>query len=84
MAAKTNQKNTQIKFVILPDKPKCTSDMAHEYITNIFKAAELNPLDLTFKLCNPKFFAFKGNHFNSDGYEKLAEMITLDIESLEK
>ena len=84
MVAKTNQKNTQIRFVILPDKSKCTNDKAHKYITNIFKAVELNPLDLTFELCNPKFFSVVGSHFNSDGYEKLAEMITSDFKSLKK
>ena len=41
MVAKTNQKNTQIRFVILPDKSKCTNDKAHKYITDIFKAVEL-------------------------------------------
>ena len=84
MVAKTNQKNTQIRFVILPTKSHCTSDKAHEYITDIFKAAEMNPLDLTFELCNSELFALQGNHFNSDGYKKLAEMITSDFESLEK
>tara|TARA_B100001057_G_scaffold484730_1_gene563264 strand:- start:475 stop:1650 length:1176 start_codon:yes stop_codon:yes gene_type:complete len=84
MVAKTNQKNTQIRFVIIPKKSKCTKDKAHKYITDIFKAVELNPLDLTFELCNPKFFSVVGTHFNSAGYEKLAEMITSDFKSLKK
>ena len=84
MVTKTNQKDTQIRFVILPNKSNCTNDKAHKYITDIFKAIELNPLDLTFELCDTKFFSFNGNHFNSDGYKKLAEIITLDIESFKK
>ena len=84
MVTKTNQKNTQIRFVIMPAKSYCTSDEAHKYITDIFKAVELSPLDLTFELCNPKFFSTLGSHFNSDGYEKLAEMIASDFKSLKK
>ena len=84
MIARAKQKNTQIRFVILPQKTSCTNNQINTYITEISKEIKMNTLDFTLELCNPKLFTIHGSHLNSDGYEKLSKMINSDFENLQK
>ena len=84
MIAKAKQKNTQIRFILLPQKTLCANSKINSYITEISGEIKMNILDFTDKLCNPKIFAIQGSHLNSDGYEKLSQMINSDFETLQK
>ena len=84
MIAKAKQKNTQIRFILLPQKTLCANSKINSYITVISGEIKMNILDFTHKLCNPKIFAIQGSHLNSDGYEKLSKMINSDFENLQK
>ena len=84
MIAKAKQKNTQIRFILLPQKTLCANSKINSYITVISDEIKMNILDFTHKLCNPKIFAIQGSHLNSDGYEKLSQMINSDFETLQK
>ena len=84
MIAKAKQKNTQIRFILLPQKTLCANSKINSYITEISGEIKMNILDFTHKLCNPKIFAIQGSHLNSDGYEKLSQMINSDFETLQK
>jgi hypothetical protein len=84
MIAKAMQKNTQVRFILLPQKTLCANSKINSYITEISGEIKMNILDFTHKLCNPKIFAIQGSHLNSDGYEKLSQMINLDFETLKK
>lgn len=78
MIKTTYQKNTKLKFVILPTKSYCTSNKAHKFLADVLREIKIEPLDLTFKLCDLKYFTVHGNHFNSYGYKKLSEYINAD------
>ena len=84
MIARAKQKNTQIRFVLLPQKTLCTNNQINRYITEISSEIKMDTLDFTLKLCNLKLFAIHGSHLNSDGYEKLSKMINSDFETLQK
>ena len=84
MIAKAKQKNTQIRFILLPQKTLCANSQINTYMTEISKEIKMDTLDFTHKLCDPKIFAIRGSHLNSDGYEKLSQMINSDFETLQK
>jgi len=84
MIIKAKQKNTQIKFVLLPQKTLCSNSEINIFISEISSEIKMNVLDFTNKLCDPKIFAIKGSHLNSDGYEKLSQMINSDFETVQK
>ena len=84
MITKAKKKNTQLRFILLPQKTICASGQINTYITNISSEIEMDTLDFTNKLCRPKIFATQGSHLNSDGYEELSKMIYSDFENLQK
>lgn len=84
MIIRAKQKNTQIKFVLIPQKTLCSNSEINTFISEISSEIEMNVLDYTNKLCDPKIFAIRGSHLNSDGYEKLSQMINLDFKTLQK
>ena len=84
MITRAKQKNIQIRFVIMPPKILCANSETNTYITEISGEIKMDTLDFTNKLCNPNLFAIQGSHLNSDGYEKLSQMINSDFETLQK
>ena len=84
MISRAKQKNIKIKFIIMPPKILCVNNETNKYITKISGEIKMDTLDFTHKLCDPKLFAIRGSHLNSDGYEKLSQMINSDFETLQK
>ncbi|MDC3027516.1 hypothetical protein OA180_00005, partial [Candidatus Pelagibacter sp.] len=74
MIIRAKRKNTQIKFVLLPQKTLCSNSIINKFIIEISNEIKMNVLDFTNKLCDPKIFAIRGSHLNSNGYQKLSQM----------
>ena len=84
MILRAKKQDTEIRFVILPQKTICANNQINKYIAEISKEIKMNTLDFTLELCDPKLFAIQGSHLNSDGYEKLSKMINSDFKTLQK
>lgn len=84
MIEKAKSKNIEINFVILPTKSVCINSLENDYLSEIFHSLNKDTIDFRSELCNPKLFAINGSHFNYKGYEKLADLITLDFNSKKK
>ena len=84
MIEKAKSKNIEINFVILPTKSVCINSLKNDYLSEIFHSLNKDTIDFRSELCNPKLFAINGSHFNYKGYEKLADLITLDFNSKKK
>ena len=84
MIMRAKQKNTQIRFILLPQKTLCTSSQINGYISEISNEIKMDTLDFTNVLCRPKIFATLGTHLNAEGYAELSKMINLDFENLQK
>jgi hypothetical protein len=71
---------SRMVFVPLPDKKSsCTEDPRHSFLTEILVDLDVDVLDLWATLCDERFFALNGGHFNSFGYEKLATLLEAEF-----
>jgi hypothetical protein len=75
-----NLSASRLVYVIIPDKgSSCRGDTSHRFITNVLEGLDANVLDLWHMLCDLKYFAYAGNHFNSRGYEALSNFLESDF-----
>lgn len=50
------------------------------FISNVLASVGAKTLDVWHELCDQKYFAQLGGHFNSLGYEKLSKLLEADFQ----
>ena len=75
-----NKMSSKLIFVPLPDNYSlCKQDVKKLFIDDLLAGLNANVLDVWSELCDKKYFAFNGGHFNKLGYKVLADLIEADF-----
>jgi len=72
--------SSKLVFVPLPDKASsCEKDEKKIFIYDVLTDLNADVIDIWSELCDKKFFAHNGGHFNKLGYKTLADRIEADF-----
>ena len=75
-----NLTSSKLIFVPLPDKSSsCKEDEKRRFIDGFLIGLNANILNVWDDLCDMKYFANTGGHFNSLGYKALSDLIESDF-----